>query len=175
MNNDSELQQDPHQGVTYVLLSEAVSRRLRLDGEAFVVIGHSPQPRFKDRMLLACKSLVPEVSRDLCLILAGTHHATRVPKRRQRKPPPVVVVPEAGADAAGATTAAAIGKGRGAYTRRALVDSRAAAMADARRAGDVRGKSEIDMACDTWLTAHGCDSAAAKWHLDQAADSHASD
>ena len=75
-------------GTTAILLSEAASRRLLLEGNEFAIVARGSYPCWPNRIVIYCSVLDPDVKRDLGLILAGTHIARPKPKPRPMLPAP---------------------------------------------------------------------------------------
>jgi hypothetical protein len=62
-------------GVTSILLSEAASRRLLLEGDVFCIVAKTSYPQIPGRVAIFCQEIPPNVSADVCKILRGGHHA----------------------------------------------------------------------------------------------------
>lgn len=65
-------------GVTRILLSEASSRHLVAQGEAFAIVGRSSFPDQPGRMAIFCQAVPLATATAACQILAGTHRAQRI-------------------------------------------------------------------------------------------------
>jgi hypothetical protein len=135
--------------VVAILLSEAASRRLRLEGDAFAIVAKTSYPQQPGRMAIYCQVVGPHISGDLCKILKGGHKAVAV--KSKPLPPPVPPPP---ADA----------EGRAAYRRPSdgatIRDSQ-----DRRRANELKDLEEIDNAAGAWLVAHGVDTQVDRWNI----------
>jgi hypothetical protein len=137
------------QGVTCILLSEAASRRLRLEGDCFAIVARTSYPQIPNRLAIFCQAVGPNISGDLCKILKGGHKAVAV--KANPLPPPVPPPP---ADA----------EGRAAY-RRASDGLPVRDSQERRRANELRDLEAIDNAADQWLVAHGCDTQVDRWNV----------
>jgi hypothetical protein len=137
-------------GVVSILLSEAASRRLRLEGDCFAIIARGSYPASPGRMVIHCQSIGPNISGDLCKILRGGFHA--VPTKHKPLPPPTPP-PDATEDT-----------GRAAY-RRGTCEPLVRDTEERRRSHELKDLQAIDDAADQWLAAHGVNTTVDRWTI----------